>query len=78
MDTSTTNHEHVTVVTLNMEYGRTNKRCGVQRGDLLSRSNPDVVLLQESNPSHLQLPSHYELLRFPQTRWTRVNEWTYT
>ena len=68
MDTGTTKHEHVTVVTLNMEYGRTKKRCGVQRGDLLSRSNPDVVLLQESNPSRLQLPSHYELLQFPEKK----------
>jgi len=55
---------HFRLVTSNLEHGQRNSHLGSQRGQLLTQSHPDVILIQESTPEKLDLGPSYQLLDY--------------
>jgi endonuclease/exonuclease/phosphatase family metal-dependent hydrolase len=54
----------ISLITINIEYGKRNPKYIKEKSDLIMKYEPDIVLIQESNLKSINIDEKYDLIQF--------------
>ena len=55
----------ISIVTVNMEFGKKNPKYIKEKSDIITQYNPDVIFIQESKINSIDINDNYDYIKYP-------------